>query len=503
MGGWLRPLLSTRFATMTARLAIALATWLPMLAACGRCDETSTPVALEPAPTPAAPAVEIAIHEWGLVGHHVSRREEALLNVVAGPGSFPPPEGETPMVIGKPVIYVHLPPDARDVPFSLAVRLSGGGVFAEHWPPAASSAEGGEPVLRWGGARASTTTCAGSDYPRVASERCTGVVDGYCEAAELSRYETGESACLAVGDSAVPLLFYRARARIAPPLSATVEGEAVTLRNTGTEAIPGQLIRVLRGDSDTDTRVRVAAPPAPGASVEVPLPGDADLRAGGALEALRAGLGELGMTEAEARAFLGAWHSDLLGSQGSLGPPAVQTGPPPADLHPARDALLYFLPPPLLDAAVPITMEPAPATVRRAMLVRIDLSTPLGHGSGASSRPQNAGPGAPTVTIGDIAVDGGLDPSMAERAFRRFRAPLLDCYERTLRATPELTATLQLGLTVSGSGEVSAATVVRSSAAVPTLAPCLVEKLRRLRFPASANATPTRLTVTLDFGRAG
>lgn len=303
----------------------------------------------------AGPAYEL--NEWGLISVSPSGFE-----VAAGPGQRIVAE----ISVDKPVLYVHAETDA---PFTLSVRIdvSAGLEVVEHYPPAELT------PLRWR-ARVSAH-CAGS-YPGVDDSRCP---DGYCETAELPIYETPDAACLEVGATRAPLLFYRLRAPgQAPPmpLEVTRDGEALVVRNARLGDVVGSLWRVTFDGSRVGvTRADV---PAIGASVRLARGGEP---VAAARDQIRAGLIEHGLRESERDAFLRAWDNALFGYPMNDGDGTVDESDGPVDVLTndrttlagprLPDVLLYWLDAAAIDGLARITAEPAPREVHRAYLVRV------------------------------------------------------------------------------------------------------------------------------------
>jgi hypothetical protein len=78
----------------------------------------------------------------------------------------------------------------------------------------------------------------------------------------------------------------------------------------------------------------------------------------------------LGMTPPEAAAFLNAWAEELFAG----GAPEARRRPRPAT---GTDVLLFWLPSAAVDDITTLAIDPPPAAVRRAFLVRVDLGPSL------------------------------------------------------------------------------------------------------------------------------
>lgn len=474
---------------MSTRTALALSLGLAL---CGGCDEDEPEVVAPPAPAPAiAPEPSYSIHEWGFVGHHWADREDDPPTFGAGPGTW---EGGgiadgfgigglglsgTGRGGGKPILYVHLPEGVDEMTFSVALSLGPGGRILEHLPPAPMSLVGARPTLRWDGVVARPGECRPSrPYPSAAAG-CEETPDGYCEAAELASYETPDGACLRFDGEDWEHLFYRATIPGELPLRLDRDGDAIRVRHQGAAPLPGRLMRVRRDEGGASSRVTFHDAPAPGAEISLAQSPEQPGAAG--VSALRATLGELGLTGPETDAFLRAWQRDLFGGEPGVAL-APQVGEPPEDLRPKADALLYWLPPEAMDALVPLSFEPAPTEVRRAILVRVDLS-PIGFGGGGTiglGNLRRLGRSA-TLELGELDVVG-LDAERATTVVRRQLGGLRGCWDEAVAHGSEHAAvTLLLG--VAPDGAVRSASVTRSDAGDTALEDCLMGRARRITLP--------------------
>ena len=348
-----------------------------------------------------------AIHEWGLIdvgarsgdlevggNHGPADADDATVHVLRPPDPVPPqpfpPQPVQPIPLlpdptpddgrarpAKPVLYVHLLDPGRGATFDLAVDMPGGAII-EHWPLTERRPEG----VRWSRVTASDGACAATRYPTAADGICNAAPDGICEVLELRRYETADSACLSIGGDSHRMLFYRsAGPSDALPLAVHMDGRGgVTVaRKPSAPGVQGdfQLLRVLRSNDDAQVipiqlraqqdRVVIARPPARAPCVHhdprVHGRGHscAEVRAEEAAEAYAdfdRVFAASGLTEAEQEAFGRGWGAELVqpGSEG------------------VTDALLYWLPAAAIDSILPLAIEPRPAEVKRAMLVRVDLT---------------------------------------------------------------------------------------------------------------------------------
>lgn len=326
-----------------------------------------------------------AVHEWGFIGTRADADRGAVPGLWAGAGRFPtaastrprpapppPPPAESVFGTGqgygrggKPVLYFHLDPGVDALDVEVGLRLPGGEVV-EHWPPVTPAPRG--EALSWGRVRLARETCARFEYPTIASPECAATPDGYCELAELRDYETIDSACLEVGDRRANHLFYRGSVRVAFPVG-VANGTATLAPGVELPSSPMRIRRDGRGHVFVSTFHLDPGEPTP-----LPEPH------GSAFDGethLRDGLRALGLTGEEQDSFLRAWEPVLLGFEDSPGDYG-QTGWPPPELSRTDDAIVYFLPEAVVNHAIPLELAPAPRELRRAILVRVDLTPSTG-----------------------------------------------------------------------------------------------------------------------------
>jgi hypothetical protein len=314
-----------------------------------------------------------AVHEWGLVDVNASATDLAAVRAIPIVARPSPHRTAAP---AKPVLYVHLADGVDTLDLDLEVQLTGGAML-EHWPLAERD---GTHTVRWSGVTARRGSCRGSGYPGRGDAVCR-VADGICEASELALYETSDGACLEHGGRRQNLLFYRGTASAAAlPLTVTLgtNRELTVTRRDGAHAAGDiQLLRVLR--SAADARVAAAVFSAGQTSVQMPTLALREacaphapavhgrghtcdevraMEVADASEDLDRAFSSIGLTDEERLAFERAWSAELVR-------PGI-TG--------VADALLYVLPENAADAMMPLVIEPAPTEVRRAHLVRVNLS---------------------------------------------------------------------------------------------------------------------------------
>lgn len=337
----------------------------------------------EPVPEPAAqPSYEV--HEWGLinVGHEGAE-------LAAGPGQPAIVQDLGLQGYGKPVLYFHLAEDSPNIDVQVDVSLRSFGL-GEHFP--AATVDGNQ--LSWQGQLRRERCATARVYPVRTSDACTGTPDGYCEAAELSDYETAEHSCFHIGDAGWPLLFYRGTPSETPPslpieFSIDAEGNASARRTRAGETI-GKLWYMV------DHEVRAVVDwPANGESVVLTGEAPANPR-----DLLHTDLLAHGLNEAEAQAFGRAWNEELFGAEstsqhggtigivgtgrggggtgegriglGNTGTGGLLAAPHPPPVH----RVVYWLPEADHESMAELTFEPAPSAVRRATLVRVQAHAP-------------------------------------------------------------------------------------------------------------------------------
>jgi hypothetical protein len=332
---------------------------------CGGERASAPPPSPVPEPVPSGPSYEV--HEWGLVRGTLDDRV-----MLSGP-----PAAQVSVPVAKPVLYFHR---TGEGPLTIEVAVDvPRGRIVEHWPlvdPAPESS------IAWRGVRVEPGTCRGARYPRGAGSGppCVNVADG-CEASELATVETDDGDCLRTTDGASwNNLFYRGEIQGAPSLPLRLEtlpdGQS-RVTNTGTVAIPGQLLRLHHDGTGGADRALVVAPPGPGASIVLDAPSGA---VSDAASALSASLRTAGLTEAEARAFRRAWDATLFGPSVTAAAAAAAEAPI-ATATPAAGAfavpepwtsVVYVVPESTADGLATLRFSPAPSAVRRAIVAWID-----------------------------------------------------------------------------------------------------------------------------------
>ena len=325
-------------------------------------EPTPTPTT-EPTPTTTA---TFDVHEWGLVDVPLSGPTE----IGAGPGQ---PDGSV-MSVRKPVIYVHADPGSAPITLDVVARFPSG-ELVEHWPTTSEwqSTTTDTTSIAWRGLAVGACDASASATRGPVSERearACATVDGYCEVADLPQYVTDDASCLSASGFQTSLLFYRGRTTQASlPLTVASSGTALSI----TSSVPGGagVLYVRQG--------RGIEIPWPGPGGTIPLP-DAFSESfdGPALTRILASrLADAGLTSSEADAFLRAWAGPLFGTSWPLAEDEAArrdisgrfrrplAAPPPA--------LIYVMPEATVSQLAELTITPTPRSVRRVMVVRVDL----------------------------------------------------------------------------------------------------------------------------------
>ena len=112
----------------------------------------------------------------------------------------------------------------------------------------------------------------------------------------------------------------------------------------------------------------------------------------------------------------------------------------------------------------------------------------------SSAAPPRA-PKAPKARLGNIQATGGLDGNLVRRIFRQNQQKFVYCYEKQLKVSPALAGALAIELTIDAAGAVTA---VKASGVDDTVAACVRDYVRPLRFPEAKSGTPTAVRTRLE-----
>lgn len=320
---------------------------------------TSTPTATDAvtttsavASTSAAPAgpPKFEVHEWGLVD--VDGKSARILAGPHGPKPKSPPRP-----VRKPVLYFHLLGGTQAVEVSVKVSVPSPGV--QEYFPQTGTLTNARKDLTWGGLRLRKGAC----HYHLARETSCNASDG-CETAELPNYETDDSACIESGKDGFNLLFYRGAVSgdLELPFDILDGGSSlkVTRASKATDFV-GPIVYVRRRGGEL--AISVSEPPPAGGSIELTAPTDKDSVV--AQRAIDQAMREVGLSNDEAAAFDRAWSGELYDLE--QGKKVVRRD------QAERDVLLFALPASMIDALATLTIEPAPVSTKRFMLVRYEL----------------------------------------------------------------------------------------------------------------------------------
>lgn len=494
-----------------SRWAVSLALGGALIALPGCRRESPPPPQRNPT---AEPRGGYVLHEWGLFGGvansqalEIATSPHPTLAVgAAQAGAEPAPPGlgleGTGIGGGKPVIYVHLDPGVETLTFDLVSQLANGR-FEERFPG------GRDPgtTLRFDDVRVTRGACGTpTPTPTSAEDPACRTSDGFCEAIEIPRYVGEGDTCLHVGAQESPLLFYRAAGLtgVALPLGLTidVDGNLRYAQGPGHEAVT----TVYRIRKRHGRHERERLPPRtvtgefgfiPGTPLDAPA-----LRAELVGEAVQRGL-----TRREAEVFVDAWGPVLgFAEEPREGPQAAGTAP--LSLGAAKDAIVYFAPPALVEALLPMDVDPAPRAFARVFLVRVvdprrptdEELDPLDVGLGPLSHPPNAGVPLTDIRVQDpVRVRGPLSPEgIARIARRRIYEPMW-CYWEALKTAPRLRGTLTMEVSISPTGAVSSARIGGGSLRDEGMRACVRDMVGRWIFRVAEPPQATEAEFGLEF----
>ena len=107
-----------------------------------------------------------------------------------------------------------------------------------------------------------------------------------------------------------------------------------------------------------------------------------------------------------------------------------------------------------------------------------------GMGRGAGSLGSHAAGVPCCIAAGRANVVGGLDKEIIRRVVRRHINEWRYCYERELQAQPSLAGRIIVGFTIGPNGQVLTSSMASSTLGNPAVEGCVVQAVRRWRFPA-------------------
>jgi hypothetical protein len=249
-----------------------------------------------------------------------------------------------------PVLYFYSP---RPVTLSVGVKFPQG--WVTEWYPRASSVKPQSAAISSQGGFSSndrTKLLANGEIRWDAVDVLPGPDLAYPQGKGASPYyaarHTG-SAPLRIGKQQEKLIFYRGIGDFEVPLRPVFDGGGVELRNSGAEAVPLAILfenrdgkigyRKIRGLRDT---VRIEAP-------------ELTANLAGLQSELAEYLVEFGLYRAEAKAMLETW-SDSWFEEGMR--------------------VIYIVPRVVVDAMLPLEVVPAPTSVARVFVGRVEMLSP-------------------------------------------------------------------------------------------------------------------------------
>ncbi len=104
-----------------------------------------------------------------------------------------------------------------------------------------------------------------------------------------------------------------------------------------------------------------------------------------------------------------------------------------------------------------------------------------------------------TVPADRLQVSGGLTPEVVRRVVRRHGNALRYCQDLARKESPAVVGELLLSVVVGAEGEVESAEVKHSTVGSTMLPRCVLQRVRRLRFPPPTGAGVVRLELPLRF----
>ena len=306
-----------------------------------------------------------AIHEWGVLRYLV-HNGFADVSTSGWDYRVVPPEpyywDPGDITVEKPIIYLHPGEDwDPDTLIDLTVSMTQG-TLREVWP---TQFPGGHPTgsssYTWDDVRINSGVSCGPTsgfVPDLSSPACTALVDGgVCEAAEMSAYMHSVPHCLTSWGYMTPALLYNGYDYTPQPVTlANLPDMTVNLTNATGHAI-GPLFYRLPSAPVGEVHIVVIPSIAPHATVNTgaytPRLLDALSQQIQVQADIRATLIDMGLTENETDHFINAWNPDLLSS--TL--PWMAFG---------------FLSQEAVDAMYPLTANPAPSDVVRALAFTVE-----------------------------------------------------------------------------------------------------------------------------------
>lgn len=101
------------------------------------------------------------------------------------------------------------------------------------------------------------------------------------------------------------------------------------------------------------------------------------------------------------------------------------------------------------------------------------------------------------VALGNPNIEGHLDRETIQRVIRQHRREIRDCYQRELQRNPDLSGRVVVAFMIDPAGNVARSSVAESDIGDDNVEECLVNRIRRWRFPAPS--TPGNVRVNYPF----
>ncbi len=128
-----------------------------------------------------------------------------------------------------------------------------------------------------------------------------------------------------------------------------------------------------------------------------------------------------------------------------------------------------------------------------------------GRGAGGYGSIDLGGKGKSGTRIvpGKTTVVGGLDKDVIMKVIKRHQNEIKFCYEQELQKNPALAGKVAVAWTIDPAGAVSEATVSESSISNANVESCIVQRIRRWKFPEPAGGGVVNVTFPWVFSVAG
>ena len=100
---------------------------------------------------------------------------------------------------------------------------------------------------------------------------------------------------------------------------------------------------------------------------------------------------------------------------------------------------------------------------------------------------------------GRESVTGGLDRASVLRTIRTYNKEIRNCYEKALLVKPKIKGRMVLSWTITANGATSNAKLERSELKLPSLEGCVLDVVRGIQWPKSANGQSTIVNYPWQF----